>query len=79
MRYVGWENNIERTGSFPVNSRKFQQDGDMAAAEAAYRWVRDILRLEHISQIVKITYNEEHDITELVERKLNGWDNVLPF
>lgn len=79
LKYMGWETNIERKGYFPVNSRRFKENNDMAVAEAAYQWIREIMRKENISKILEITYNGEHDITELVERKLNGWDNDLPF
>lgn len=77
--YLGWETNIGRKGYFPVDSRRFKENSDMAVAEVAYQWVREIRRTENISKIVEITYNGEHDITELVERKLNGWNNDLPF
>lgn len=82
LTYIGWQSSIESKGYFPVNSRRFNENSDMAVAEVAYKWVRDILRQEHISRLIEVTYNGEHDITELVKQKLNGWNNEnndLPF
>jgi len=79
LTYIGWEeSNTERKGYFPVNGRSFNENSDMAVTEVAYGWLREILREEHISKIVKITYNGEHDITALVKEKFNSWTDDLP-
>jgi hypothetical protein len=58
---------------------KFNFKVNFNLAEVAYQWVRDILREEHISQLVEVTYNGENDITALVKQKFNSWSDDLPF
>lgn len=64
--YYGHEHNIVRRGNFRVDKRKFNEDQDRAAAEVAFRWVKQIRREEYISKIIKVKYNAI-DITELVQ------------
>ena len=80
LKYIGWEENgTEIRGYFPVNSRQFEENSDWVVAEIAYQWVREILREEHISKLVQVTYNGEHDITAFVRQKFNSWSDDLPF
>ena len=69
---MGWESSIERKGSFPVNSRKFEENNDLTAAEVAYQWIRQIMLKENISKLILVAYNGDHDITDLVKQK-NIW------
>lgn len=80
LEYMSWGGIVERKGAFPVNSGNFAAHGDLAVAEIAYRWIRNIMIKEHpVNEVVKVTYDREHDITELVKQKLNRWEMDLPF
>ena len=73
LEYIGWEGNTESKGYFPINKRKFEEKEDLAIAEVAYQWVKDIRRAENISKIVKITYSGDRDITEIVPYENIDW------
>lgn len=77
--YIGWESNIERKGTFPINKKQFEENNDLAVTAVAYHWIREIQRKENISKIIEVTYNRDHDITELVGKKLNDLSGDLPF
>jgi len=64
--YFGSRSDILRKGNFPVNSRRFNEDPDRAAAEVALNWIWEIRREHHVGKIIKVTYNKEHEITDLV-------------
>src|SRR4051812_16958265 len=65
--YIGWQNEILRKGNFLVNTKKFKEDPDHTVAEVALKWIHDIRVEGHISKIIRVRYNGENDITELVE------------
>ena len=78
--YLGWDNTIMQKGNFPVDQRKFKEDPDYAAAEVALKWIREIRREHEVSKIIKVTYNKEHDITDLVkDLDTRIYDIDLPF
>jgi hypothetical protein len=64
--YLGWKHEVLRTGSFPVNKKKFAKNPDQTAAELALSWIWIIRKNENVSKIIKVTYNKDHDITKLV-------------
>lgn len=66
--YFGQSHEIYRKGNFPVNRRKFDSDPAGAAAEVALNWIKDILREHFVSRVIRVTYNKENDITELVNK-----------
>ena len=53
-KYIGWESEIERRGFFPINKRKFEENNDLAVAEVAYQWIREIRIRDNISKIVEL-------------------------
>lgn len=80
VNYVSWECDILKKGNFPVNSIKFKQEPDRAAADVALKWINQIRRENNISKIIKVTYNKEHDITDII-KDLDSriYDCDLPF
>lgn len=70
LTYIGWDSTIQRSGSFPVNSKKFHENSEATAAEIAIKWIREIYRHEHISRLISVKFNRDHDITGLVRSKL---------
>lgn len=79
INYIGWQSDITRKGNFPINIYKFKQNGDRTAAEVALNWINKIRNEEHIGEILKVTYNKDHDITELVKDLDNKIYDDLPF
>ncbi|MFE0508096.1 hypothetical protein ACFY5J_22495 [Peribacillus butanolivorans] len=63
------DTNFMQSGSFPVVVSHFKKDPDWTAAISAYEWIQQI-QSEHGSssdfRIVKVVYNGDIDITELV-------------
>ncbi|WP_026694127.1 hypothetical protein [Peribacillus kribbensis] len=58
-----------KRGAFPVQPRAYKENPDLAAAETAYNWIQSIKMQTGYApdtRIVKVIYNESHDITELV-------------
>ncbi|MBM7691149.1 hypothetical protein JOC77_000554 [Peribacillus deserti] len=58
-------------GVFPVNSKKFHQNPDHAAAQTAYEWIQKIKKQTGYAtdtEIVKVVYNENIEITQLVKK-----------
>ncbi|HWO76538.1 MAG TPA: hypothetical protein VNM69_11685 [Bacillus sp. (in: firmicutes)] len=71
----------EYAGHFPVNNRKFKKDPDWEAAITAYQQIQKI-KYEtgyRKTEILKVTYNEDKDITELVKRVTPVIKDDLPF
>ncbi|WP_071394804.1 hypothetical protein [Bacillus tuaregi] len=66
--YFGQRSEILRKGNFPIE--KYNKDLDMAAAEAAIHWIKQIKREHIVSRIIKVTYDKNHDITEIIIAKL---------
>lgn len=64
--YYGQENEILRRGNFPVDKRRIEDDPDHAAAEVAFKWIKQIRAEGYISKIIRVKYNSI-DITELVQ------------
>jgi hypothetical protein len=64
--YQGYSTKIMRGGSFPVNIRRFKDNPEREAARIAFEWMKEIRKEGHIEEILKVTYDEDHDITDLV-------------
>ncbi len=63
--------NFLQSGCFPVVNSDFKKDPDWTAAIAAYEWIQQIIRSYAASEdfrIDQVIYNEDNDITELVEK-----------
>lgn len=71
IQYSGWEVNTEQKGYFQVNAKKFKENNDLAVAEIALQWIREIMSEGYISRIIKVEYNGGNDITDIVNEKLN--------
>lgn len=77
---MGWGGTIQRRGSFPVSLKKFKENNEAAAAEIAVKWIRKIRIHEHMSELICVKFNGEHDITELVREELNKpMEDILGF
>ena len=63
--YFGFQNEILRKGYFPVNKKKFKEEADKAAADAALTWINKIRVEENLSKIIRVKYNNV-DITDKV-------------
>ncbi|MFS0890528.1 hypothetical protein [Peribacillus frigoritolerans] len=60
-----------KSGSFPVVNSEFKKDPDWTAAIAAYQWIQQIkinFAASEDFRIDQVIYNEDIDITELVEK-----------
>ncbi|MGM1033418.1 MAG: hypothetical protein ACQEXK_13235 [Bacillota bacterium] len=58
-----------QSGSFPVVNSEFKKDPDWTAAIAAYEWIQQIKNSYAASEdfrIDQVVYNDDIDITELV-------------
>lgn len=63
------DSRLLQSGYFPVNSLEFKKDPNKEAARVAYEWWKLIKRDMSFQVIIdKVTYNEEHNITELVKQ-----------
>ncbi|WP_026694070.1 hypothetical protein [Peribacillus kribbensis] len=60
--------NVLQKGTFPINNRRFKEDPDNEAAFIAQEWIK-LLRKKsgyfYDSDIVRVKYNGENDITKL--------------
>ena len=74
-------NRMGNTGSFSVDSWKFKKNPDWEAAIIAYKQIEKIKYDTGYrkTEILKVTYNEDHDITELVKRVTPIDKDDLPF
>lgn len=54
-------------GEFPVKERAYKEDPDQAAAKIASKWIDQSKREMDVDGIVKVLYDGEKDITELVK------------
>lgn len=79
INYIGWESRISQKGNFAVDSWKFKEDPDWTVAAAALTWINKIRRENNVSKIINVTYNNEHDITNIVMDLGNRIYNNLPF
>ncbi|WP_428909455.1 hypothetical protein [Niallia sp. Krafla_26] len=80
LTYIGWESTITQKGNFRVDDREFREVPDKAAAEVTLNWIKGIRRERGINNILKVTYNNEHDITDLVkDLDTRIHDDGLPF
>ncbi|QYF82440.1 hypothetical protein KY492_26550 [Brevibacterium sp. PAMC21349] len=64
-------NKFLQSGSFPVLSSDFKKEPDWTAAIAANEWILQIKNNYAASEdfrIDQVIYNEDNDITELVEK-----------
>ena len=69
-------------GSFYVNYYDFQRDSNFAVGVIAYKWIeeRKAMTGQRKTEIFKVTWNEEHDITEVVKNiRPNIPIDNLPF
>lgn len=66
VSYIGWECTILQKGYFEINRRKFKENADQTAAFCALRWINKLRIDHHVSEIIKVKYNEI-DITDLVK------------
>jgi predicted O-methyltransferase YrrM len=65
--YQGYAAKLMQRASFAVNQKAFKVDPDRKAARIAYEWLKEIKREGHVQEIVKVIYNNDQDITELVK------------
>ncbi len=79
--YKGYEVKTLSQGSFEVRNNQFKRDPQGEAALMAYKWIKQIRRESHLSEIIKVAYNEENDITGIVKQMDNAPipDLDLPF
>lgn len=61
-------NKIMQKADFPVNYRKSKENPDQTAARVASYWLNQIKHEMNIADILKVVYNEDIDITELVKQ-----------
>jgi hypothetical protein len=54
-------------GSFPVNERLFKENPDKVAARVASEWITEMKREVEVEDIIKVVYNDDKNITELVK------------
>ncbi|WP_342615081.1 hypothetical protein [Peribacillus frigoritolerans] len=60
-----------QSGSFPVVNSELKKEPDWTAAVAAYEWIQQIkikFAASEDFRIDQVIYNEDIDITELVEK-----------
>ncbi|WP_026693889.1 hypothetical protein [Peribacillus kribbensis] len=58
-------------GPFPIHKRKFNENPDKEAALAAFTWIKLLRRKSgyfYDAELVKVIYDGENDITELVRK-----------
>lgn len=56
-------------GPFKVNTYPFLENPHQEAARVSYEWIKKINKeTGHTAKILNVTYNNEHDITELVKK-----------
>lgn len=55
-----------QTGSFPVNYRDYKQDPDKAVSVQAVKFVIEIQKQFPEMEIIKVLFNEDIDISNLV-------------
>lgn len=71
-----------RRGEFFVNDQEFKEDPDFTVGVVAYEWIEQQKRETGFrdTDIEKVIWNDEHDITELVKqiRPIKPVDD-LPF
>lgn len=72
---------ILQRGEFSVNAQRFNMDPDREASRVAMEFLELIRRESHVSEIEKVIFNGDHDITELVKQLDNAPlpDLDLPF
>ncbi|MCM3180254.1 hypothetical protein [Cytobacillus horneckiae] len=71
-----------RRGEFYIKDSEFKKDADWFISIKAYEWIQQQIAEYggRKTEIVKVTWNEEHDITEIVKqvRPIEPMDD-LPF
>lgn len=70
-----------RRGEFFVSDREFKDDPDFAVSIVAYKWIQEQMKETGFRRtfIEKITWDEEHDITDEVKRIQPVIEDDLPF
>lgn len=78
--------NIEGTksrqeGIFSVNTKDFKDNPDMTVGIIAYEWIQRIMHQTGYreTEITRVVYNEEYDITEVVKQIRPVIQDDLPF
>jgi hypothetical protein len=80
INYICWGNDISQKGNFVINTRKYKQNPNGAVAEIVLQWINDIRKKLNIDKLIKVTYNRDHDITNLVVALDNRvYDDEWPF
>lgn len=63
--------NFLQSGSFPVTTSDYKKDPDWTAAVATYDWIQQIknnFAANEDFRVDEVIYNEDNDITELVNK-----------
>lgn len=70
-----------RRASFHVNDREFKNDANFAVACVAYDWIKKQWKEYGCRDMIieKVTWNEENDITEIVQEIEPIVPDDLPF
>ncbi|WP_026582878.1 hypothetical protein [Bacillus sp. J33] len=70
-----------RRGAFYIPNKDFRLDPDFAVSIAAYKWIQQQQREtgNRKTLIEKVTWDEQHDITEEVKRIQPVIKDDLPF
>lgn len=80
--HLNIEGNKQRQeGMFQVNQRDFKEDPDMTVGIIAYEWIQKVMHQTGYreTEITKVVYNEEHDITAVVKQIKPIIKDDLPF
>ncbi|MFD4819455.1 hypothetical protein [Peribacillus butanolivorans] len=71
-----------QSGSFSVITTDYRKEPEWTAALSAYEWIQKIkntVRYPDDFQIVRVVYNGENDITDLVRKVRPILKDDLPF
>jgi hypothetical protein len=70
-----------RRGEFFVSDREFKDNPDFAVSIVAYEWIQEQMKETGFRKtfIEKVTWDEEHDITDEVKRIQPVIEDDLPF
>ncbi|CAM3679572.1 hypothetical protein GCM10009865_47750 [Aeromicrobium ponti] len=70
-----------RSGEFFVRDSDFKKEPNFAVAVIAYEWIQQQIRESGCRETIieKVTWNEEHDITEDVKQISPVIKDDLPF
>ena len=67
VHYAFNSTKCSQSGDFPVNYRDYKLDPDKAASVPAIKFISDIQKLFPEMEVIKVLYNEDIDITDIIK------------